>query len=505
MSLSSSRARKLALLCFICALIAAAAARVQEGKPAKSELMPLVRVVDLDVGDVRRVTLCDGSAVTVKLLGLKERRDELREAVREAVVDVEVNGTAVALTSATYHRPRTVAGVQIDCAVTRGYTTNARSNVWALEKDARLRLWPEKSPLVKTGTFIYPARQRWFASDTQMANVPTFVDAGEVPGSERIYYHYGLDIGGAEGLVEVLAATAGLVVSVGKDVLPGHEGTPVRPRYDVVYLLDARGWYYRYSHLKTIEKKIRPGERVRIGRKIGVLGKEGGSGGWSHLHFDISSRQPSGKWGIQEGYAFLWEAYVGKYRPQLIAVARPHRVARTGETVLLDGSRSWSAVGKGLRFEWTFGDGTRATASRVERTYDEPGEYSEILKVSDSAGNVAYDFAVVQVFDRENPRQLATIHAAYSPTFGIRPGAEVTFKVRSFDRGGGGEVFDFGDRSDTVRVKSDGKARVHAEDGYAVTKHRYAKPGDYIVTVKHTDANGVGATAHLHVRVEAGD
>ena len=83
-----------------------------------------------------------------------------------------------------------------------------------------------------------------------------------------------------------------------------------------------------------------------MGQKIGVLGKEGSSGGWSHLHFDIKSKQPSGKWGIQEGYAFLWEAYQREHRPQIIAVARPHHLIWAGEKVVLDGSRSWSSGGQ---------------------------------------------------------------------------------------------------------------------------------------------------------------
>ncbi len=59
-----------------------------------------------------------------------------------------------------------------------------------------------------------------------------------------------------------------------------------------------------------------------LGQKLGVLGKEGGSGGWSHLHFDIWARQPSGLWGIEEGYAFLWQAYEQEHSRELIAVAR---------------------------------------------------------------------------------------------------------------------------------------------------------------------------------------
>ncbi len=79
---------------------------------------PLVRVIDLNVGETGSLSLPDGSTATVKLLDLKETRDDLRGAVRSAEVDVEVNGTRVRLTSATYRRPRTIAGVQIDCSVT---------------------------------------------------------------------------------------------------------------------------------------------------------------------------------------------------------------------------------------------------------------------------------------------------------------------------------------------------------------------------------------------------
>src|SRR3989442_135975 len=94
---------------------------------------------------------------------------------------------------------------------------------------------------------------RWFASHTQMANEPSFVDGGEAPGNKKIYYHYGLDSGGAEGMADVVAAAAGRVISSGKEILPGHDDSPVKPRYDVVYLLDDRGWFYRYSHLQIID------------------------------------------------------------------------------------------------------------------------------------------------------------------------------------------------------------------------------------------------------------
>jgi murein DD-endopeptidase MepM/ murein hydrolase activator NlpD len=473
---------------------------------AGQDSAPPRRVVDLSVGEAAELELSDGTKARVKLLDLRETRDDLRSAVREARVTVEVNGEKATLVSGTYRLPVPVGGVQADCPVTGGYRENSGDDRWGLEKDARLRLWPAGSPWLPPATFDYPAAQRWFATHTWMANEP--VDAAGFL-KRKIYYHSGLDIGGFEGRVDVVAAADGVVVSAGKEALPGLEGTPARPRYDVVYVRDARDWYYRYSHLKSIDPAVRPGERVARGQKLGVLGKEGTSGGWSHLHFDITARQPSGKWGVEEGYAYLWEAYVRRHRPTVLAVARPRHLAWTGQEVLLDGSRSWSASGRGLRHEWTFGDGTRAEGPRARRAYDRPGTYSEILKVTDPDGNVGYDFAVVQVLDRARPEPLPPrVHAAYAPTFGIRPGDEVTFAVRTFETSEGEETWDFGDGTPPATTRSDGYAytggREHAADGYATRVHRFARPGDYVVRVERANAAGVKGVAHLHVRVEAG-
>jgi murein DD-endopeptidase MepM/ murein hydrolase activator NlpD len=304
-------------------------------------------------------------------------------------------------------------------------------------------------------------------------------------------------------MVDVIAATDGLVVSSGTARLAGHEDTPVAPRYDVIYLLDDRGWYYRYSHLKTIDAAVTPGARVTMGQRLGVLGKEGGSGGWSHLHFEISSRQPSGRWGTEEGYAFLWQSYVTEHTPDVIAVARPHHLAATGEDVVLDGSRSWARVGGTLRYDWTFSDGTTGSGARPMRRYTRPGVYSEILKVTDSAGRLAYDFAVVQVIDPAEPQALPpSIQAAYAPSLRVRAGEPVTFKVRTFRTQDGEEVWDFGDGTARVTVKSDGNAKQLDPNGFAITSHTFAKAGDYLVNVRRSNARGFTATAHLWVRVE---
>ena len=471
-------------------------------------LKPLFATVDLDRGESREVALPDGTKVTIKLITVEETRDSLRSALRLARVKIEINGNTTTLASGNYRLPVTVAGAQVDCPATKGLYPNHDKfeDSWGLDKDARLRLWPEKSPWTKPGTFVYPAKQRWFASPTQIGNEPSYVDGGDLPLKGRqIYYHSGNDIGGCEGMVDVVSACDGLVVSARGKAMPEYSDAPFyKPRgdYDYVYVLDGHGWYYRYAHLKSIDDAVQPGKRVKMGQKIGVLGKEGSSGGWAHLHFDIKAKQPSGKWGIQDAYPFLWEAYQREHKPQIVAVARPHYLIAAGEKLTLDGSRSWSAAGPIARYQWTFHDGNTADGATVERTYKQPGSYSEILKVTDARGKIDYDFAVVQVIDKDQKEKYPpTIHASYAPTFDIHAGDPVTFKVRTFRADVGNETWTFGDGSEPVKVRSDGNVKPHDPKGYAETIHRFAKPGHHVVRVESVGHGDMKATAHLQVRV----
>ncbi len=326
---------------------------------------PLFRVVDLDVGTAETVRLPGAGEVTIKLTAVRETRDRMRSAIRSALVDVEINGARTTLACGNYNLPVAAGGVQADCAVTRAYYSNARSDQWGLVKQARIRVWPAGSPWMPPGSFVYPARQLWFATNTQMANEPTFVDDGITFTNTQVYYHGALDIGGAEGMVDVLAATEGEVVSLGRQTLPEYRqgDWPVESRHDHLYVRDSRGWLHCYVHLISFDPSVRLGERVRMGQKIGTLGKEGSSGGWAHLHYEILGRQPSGKWGMIEGYAFLWEAWQREQRPELIAVARPHVAGVVGEKVVLDGTRSWSRRSKIVRYEWTTEQGPAAASS----------------------------------------------------------------------------------------------------------------------------------------------
>jgi hypothetical protein len=175
-----------------------------------------------------------------------------------------------------------------------------------------------------------------------------------------------------------------------------------------------------------------------------------------------------------------------------------------GEKATLDGSRSWSESHI-ARYDWTFTDGDKASGAKVERLYSKAGTYSEILKITDAHGGTAYDFETVNVLDPKHPEEVPpSIQAAYFPTMGVAPGKPVTFKVRTFGTTDGQEIWTFGDGA-TATTKSDGNVDEHAKNGFAVTTHAFAKPGDYIVRVERTNRLGQTAIAHLWVHLGGDD
>ncbi len=506
------------LLFVLLVLILASACGNRQQPAQRDQDTPLRSVVDLHTGDSVAVALSDGSTASLKLLSTDFVTDQFRNAVRGATATVIINGQRIVLKSANYSLPVVAGGVRLDCPVTSAVYRNTNDDRWGLEADARIRLWPATGPLTRPGTFGYPVQERFLASDTQMSNEPCYANGCEIPTGEDLYYHSGLDFGGTEGMVPVLAATDGQIVSVGDSVLDAHKtDTPVAPRYDVVYVLDSRGWYFRYSHLHSIDPALVPGARISLGQRVGILGKEGGSGGWSHLHFEARTRQPSGKWGTEEGYAYVMEAYAEQYAPGFVAVARPHVVAAPGEKVSLDGSKSWSD-NRDLKYQWLFTDGTSADGVSVTRQYERPGTYYEALKVSDSSGKTDYDFCVVQILDSARPKLVVPmLHVNYHPSLDIQPGQEITFKARSFNALPGVENWDFGDGSPgavTSSVPCWGDQSVVPEgadndlldpDGYDSLTHTYAQPGNYLVTVTRTTEQNVTVIARVHLAVGVGN
>lgn len=468
-----------------------------------NELTRLNVVTELNIGESEKIELINGEVVNLSLLNVIVERDSLRGAIRDAHVKIAVDGEEITIGSGLYHLPVTVGKVQIDCPVIKEYTVSGYyRHDGILPKDARLRLWPKDSPFIQPGTFGYPLRQSWLASRTQSQNELAGLGWAEKLESKNPGYHAPHDFGGAEGMDEIISAVDGLIVSSKNEVLEEYKDLPGDVRPDVVWVVDDRGWYYRYSHLDSIVPEIIPGADISMGKFIGYMGKQGGSGGWVHLHFGVHHKNTeTSRWEVEDAYPYLWQAYVQKYKPRIKAIARPHTIVWTDQETTLDGTKSLSLAGDIVSYEWIFTDGTSAKGPVQKRSYPTAGEYSEILKVTDSKGNVDYDFMYIQVFDKDDPeKQIPTIHPAYYPTLNLKTGDPVTFPVRTFGSETGNEIWDFGDKTGKVTVNSGIVQRKTQNEGeYAKTIHSFSEPGHYIVRVERTNQYGFPAIGHLHV------
>ena len=95
-------------------VIVAAASCSLNAQENTKPVTPLVRTVDLNIGESVIVSLADGSKAKIKLKSIDETQDTVRFAVRRARVVVEINDQLATLISATYHLPMKVAGLQIE-------------------------------------------------------------------------------------------------------------------------------------------------------------------------------------------------------------------------------------------------------------------------------------------------------------------------------------------------------------------------------------------------------
>jgi len=205
---------------------------------------PWFQTVDLAIDESREVTLEGHDPITLTLRATGATRDRLRKAVRQAWVEIELDGDSHRLECGNYNLPTEIGPIQVDCPFMSAYRTDFLGDYapWGLEKDARLRVWAGEEESGRASEFRYPVRQRWFASATQLGNEPVFVDGGDRPLTSYIYYHNGLDIGGSERLTEVAAATSGVVVTLGMQTMASMpDEAPVDRGYDSIHILDSRG------------------------------------------------------------------------------------------------------------------------------------------------------------------------------------------------------------------------------------------------------------------------
>ena len=83
---------------------------------------------------------------------------------------------------------------------------------------------------------------------------------------------------------------------------------------------------------------------------------------------------------------FATDQQVVQVNAQPVAVAGEARRVSIGETVSLDGGRSYDVDGAVVAHQWDLGDGSSAAGAQIEHAYQAPGSYVARLTVEDDAG-----------------------------------------------------------------------------------------------------------------------
>ena len=450
------------------ALVGIAAGGLDAAAPETGTAGPLraystQQAIGLDVDEKATVKLKSGAERVIRLVSVQEHRDSVIRLMRRADVRVEIDGRPLDLVCEPYVMPTEAAGLRLLVDSTSGWGN--------IPKQVQISVWDAADPLVDTKRFAFPLRRfRMFSQGTQAYGEPVHLGATDGdPGGNRFYHDYGFDTAGFEGREEVVSAIKGTVVRF----------WPSREDLCSVLVQDDQGVVWEYGHLSAAAPEMVLNGPVAQGQKIGLLGRTGPSGNFSHLHLgcylsrnDLDADRANRRLNL---YPWLMTAYQAQHPKGFFAVARPHHAALVGEKVVFDGSHSLAWGGSRIvEWRWVFPDGQTVREVKAEKTFDRPGAYVAALWVKDDQGAEDVDFCQTKVFSKPNPEKaLPHVFMTYSPTQDIRPDQPVTFR---FWFQGSGET--------PIQVDFDDGTHVADYQSYAELPHRFKTPGIHVVTAQ---------------------
>jgi hypothetical protein len=185
-----------------------------------------------------------------------------------------------------------------------------------------------------------------------------------------------------------------------------------------------------------------------------------------HLHWGISSHGQA-----LASFPFALEAYLRDYPDPVLGMAGGYHYSMPGEPVELDASRSVARPGRRIvRHRWLLHDGREIDAARVTVRADQPGLYSEELRVWAEDGSEDRDFAQLRVWDAMRGARIGAGWFYHSPVRGARAGTPVRFWNRLWGTTAPVSI-DFGDGSPATII-ADEIFHVYAMPGLFTAKLR---------------------------------
>ncbi|UCD27498.1 MAG: peptidoglycan DD-metalloendopeptidase family protein [Planctomycetota bacterium] len=422
------------------------------------------RIFCLDINEEYTFELKSGLEKVIRLVSVKEFSDSVLGRIRRAEVKVEINGKPLGLICAPYVMPTESDGIRIQADAISGWRD--------IPKKIQFSIWDSADPVVNADRFGFPIdNYLLFSHGIQCYNEVVHLGGNDGdPKGPNFHHDYGIDLAGYIGRDEIVSCTDGEVTLF----------WPSREKLCSVAIKDDNGIFWEYGHLDSVMPNIRKGVRVRKGQKIGMLGKSGPSGNFSHLHLG----NYLSKAGLDKDtrnrrlnlYPWIVTAYHEQYHKNLYAVARPHHVVSTGEEVVFDGLNSLALGTKIVSYRWVFHDGEEVNDVRAEKTFDSPGVYIATLWVKDEKGAVDADFCKVKVFTKSAPEdRIPTIFMTHAPSKGIIVDQPVYFRIWMPANKGTHMTIDFGDGTVIDDYVSDSEV-----------SHKFNTPGIHIMTAKKT-------------------
>jgi murein DD-endopeptidase MepM/ murein hydrolase activator NlpD len=410
----------------------------------------------LDIDEEHRFRLKSGAERVIRLISIKEHRDSVVHLMRRAEIGVKIDGRPLELICEPYTMPTQTAGLRLLADTTTGWNEDM------LPKQVQFSAWDAADPIVDVKRFGFPIRNyRLFSHSTQAYNEAVHLGRGDDdPTGQKFYHNYGVDMAGFERREEVVSATDGEIVRF----------FPSREHVSAINVQDGQGHRWNYEHLDSTFPEIVVGARVARGQRLGMMGKTGPSGNFSHLH--LGWLGPMSR--HLNLYPWLVAAYQAEHPKPLYAIARPHHTVVTGETVRFDGSKSLAFHTKIVSWRWVFHDGQTVNGTRAEKVFDHPGAYIASLWVKDETGAEDVDFCQVKVFSKASPESgIPTIFMTYTPTEEICVNQPVLFRIWFQGRDPGRLVVDFGDAT-----------RLDDYASYSEVTHRFQTAGIHVVTAQ---------------------
>jgi Peptidase family M23/PKD domain len=443
------------------------------------------RVIGLNVGESYTFQFRSGGRRVVKLVGVQEHRDSVVNLMRRAEVQVEIDGKPLALVCEPYTMPTETAGLRVLADSTAGW-----GNV---PKTVQFSLWDAADPILDTNRFGFPvSHYRLFSHPTQCYNEPVHVGERDGdPVGQRFYHDYGFDMVGYDGKEDVVSAVEGTVALF----WPDQQGP------SSVVIQDKYGFYWSYAHLQSLAPGIVLGAHVAKGQKIGALGKTGPSSNTPCCHLgSYLTKPPEKKPGAADMdrrlnlYPWYVAAYQALHPKGLLAVARPDRVALTGEEIVFDASHSLAWGGNRIvERRWVLPDGSIITNNQARATLAKSGTYVATLWVKDNEGSEDVDFCQVKVFSKtKTEANMPHLFMTYTPTEGVRSGTPVSIRLWLQGANGGPTSLEFDDGM-----------RMSDYQPYTELRHSFERPGVHVLTAR-CEAAGNPITAKIKFVVNPG-